>query len=251
MVNNTSTRKLIIHGCHHKTGTYVMMKILRDVCSHFKLKFQYCSQQKLRDDTDIWMENHSHIDFKKIKRPIIGTHMIRNPCGIIISAYEYHKTTSEPWANKKIPKLFNITYKDAINILNEKDGIYFEMKNSLFLESSRNTIMDIYNWNYNMPNFLEIKYEDLMKNFNETLTKMFRHYGFTSSMISTALKIAEKHNINIKDRAVLNNDNHITNKSLDLDKWKTYFNNSDMKHKFFEVYPSNIFNKIGYPNYLS
>jgi len=41
------------------------------------------------------MENHSHIDFSKIHRPIIGSHMIRNPCGIINSAYEYHKITDE------------------------------------------------------------------------------------------------------------------------------------------------------------
>ncbi len=243
-------KKLIIHCCHHKTGTYVMMKILRDVCHHFRLKFQYCSQKKLKNDTDIWMENHSKIDFSKINRPIIGSHMIRNPCGIIVSAYEYHKITDEPWANEKIKKLNNITYKDALNFLKEKDGIYFEMKNQLFQESSKNTIMDIYNWNYNMPNFLETKYEDLMSDFNETLTRIFKHYGFTSTMITTALKIAAVHNIHNKDQKYLENDIHITNKSFDLDKWKTYFSDFELKSKFWGIYPRNIFSKIGYPNYL-
>ena len=244
------TKKLIIHCCHHKTGTHVMMKILSDVCKHFNLKFQYCPQNKLRWDTDIWMENHSHIDFSKIKRQIIGTHMIRNPCGIIVSAYEYHKTTDEPWANKKIERLGNISYKNALNILKEKDGIYFEMKNQLFLESSKNTIMDIYNWNYKSPNFLETKYEDLISDFNGTLTRIFKHYGFTSTMISTALKIAASHDIHNKDQKDLQNNNHITNKSFDLDKWKTYFSDSELKHKFWGIYPSNIFTKIGYPNLL-
>ena len=241
-------KKLIIHCCHHKTGTHVMMKILRDVCHYLKLKFQYCPQNKLRNDTDIWMENHSDINFSKIHRPIIGTHMIRNPCGIIISAYEYHKTTDEPWANNKNQKLGNISYKNAINILKEKDGIYFEMKNQLYKESSRNTIMDIYNWNYKMPNFLETKYEDIMTDFNGTLTRIFTHYGFTTSMIKSALKIAANHNINNKDQKYLKSNSHITNKSLDLDKWKTYFNDSELKNKFWETYPSNIFTKIGYPN---
>jgi hypothetical protein len=241
-------KKLIIHCCHHKTGTHVMMKILHDVCHHFNLKFQYCPQNKLRFDTDIWMENHSHIDFSKIHRPIIGTHMIRNPCDIIVSAYEYHKITNEKWANEKNKKLGNISYKDTINKLKEKDGIYFEMKNQLFRESSKNTIMDIYNWNYQRPNFLEIKYEDLMSDFNGTLTSIFKHYGFTSTMISTALKISEKHNINNKNQAFLNNNSHITNKSLDLDKWKKYFSDSEIKNKFWGTYPSNIFTKIGYPN---
>ena len=241
-------KKLIIHCCHHKTGTYVMMKILRDVCHHFKLKFQYCSQNKLRNDTDIWMENHSHIDFSKIHRPVIGTHMIRNPCGIIISAYEYHKTTDESWANEKNQKLGDITYKYAVNLLKEKDGIYFEMKNQLYQESSWNTIMDIYNWNYKSPYFLEIKYEDLMLDFNGTLTRMFKYYGFTSTMIATILKIAANHNIQNMDQKYLESDSHITNKSLDLDKWKTYFNDSELKNKFWGIYPSNIFIKIGYPN---
>ena len=243
-------KKLIIHCCHHKTGTYVMMKILRDVCQHFRLKFQYCSQNKLKNDTDIWMENHSKIDFSKINRQIIGSHMIRNPCGIIISAYEYHKITDEAWANQKIKKLNNITYKDALNLIQEKDGIYFEIKNQLFQESSRNTIMDIYNWNYNMLNFLETKYEDLMLDFNGTLTRIFTHYGFTSTMITTALKIAEIHNIQNMNQKYLESDNHITNKSMDLDKWKNYFNDSELKNKFWGIYPSNIFTKIGYPNLI-
>ena len=134
--------------------------------------------------------------------------------------------------------------------MNQKDGVYFEMKNQLFRESSKNTIMDIYNWNYTMPNFLETKYEDLMLDFNGTLTCIFKHYGFTSTMITTALKIAAIHNIHNKDQTYVQKNNHITNKSLDLDIWKTYFNDSELKHKFWGIYPSNIFTKIGYPNYL-
>jgi hypothetical protein len=244
------SKKIIIHCCHHKTGTYVMMKILHDICKHFNLKFQYCSQNKLRWDTDVWMQNHSKIDFSKIRRPIIGTHMIRNPCAIIISAYEYHKITDEPWANNKMKILGNISYKSALNFLKEKDGIYFEMKNQLFKESSKNTIMNIYKWNYKMPNFLETKYEDLMTDFNGTLRRIFTHYGFTPNMIEISLKIAANHNIHNKDQKYLQNDNHITNKNFDLDKWKTFFSDSELKNKFWSIYPSNIFNKIGYSNDL-
>ena len=249
MENNVSTNKLVIHCCHHKTGTMVMTKILHDVCKHFNLKLQSCSQKNLRTNTDVWIQHHSRIDFSIINRPIIGTHMIRNPYSIIISAYEYHKITTEKWANQKIKNLNNITYKEALNRFNKKDGIYFEMANKFFLESSRNTINDIYNWNYNMPNFLETKYEDLMTNFNETLTNMFKHYEFTVSMIDTALKIAEKHNINLKNPTLLKNSKHITNISIDLNIWKTYFT-PELKRTFLKIYPRNIFSKIGYYNDL-
>jgi hypothetical protein len=240
-------KKLIIHCCHHKTGTVVIEKILRNVCNHFGLKYQYCPQSKLETDTDVWMEHHSHINFAAINRPIIGTHMIRNPCAIIVSAYEYHKTTKEGWANRKIKKLEKMTYKEILNSINEKDGIIFEMKNTLFLESSKNTIMDMYNWDYEMPNFLEFKYEDLMTNYNGTLSNMFKHYGFTKEMIHTALIIAAEYNIRKKDEKDLQKNGHITNKSIDLDKWKTYFNNPELIQKFRRIYPIDIFDKIGYP----
>ena len=240
-------KKLIIHCCHHKTGTVVIEKILRNVCNHFGLKYQYCPQSKLEPDTDIWMEHHSHIDFSIINRPIIGTHMIRNPCAIIVSAYEYHKTTKEGWANRKIKKLDKMTYKDILNSLSEKDGLIFEMKNTLYIESSKNTIMDMYNWDYENPNFLEFKYEDLMTNYNGTLSNMFKHYGFTKDMIHTALIIAAEYNIRKKDEKDLQKNGHITNKSIDLDKWKTYFNNPELIQKFRRIYPVDIFDKIGYP----
>jgi hypothetical protein len=240
-------KKLIIHCCHHKTGTVVIEKILRNVCNHFGLKYQYCPQSKLEEDTDVWMEHHSHIDFSLINRPIVGTHMIRNPCAIIVSAYEYHKTTKEGWANRKIKKLEKMTYKEILNSISEKDGIIFEMKNTLYLESSKNTIMDIYNWDYELPNFLEFKYEDLMSNYNGTLANMFKHYGFTKKMIHTSLIIAAEYNIRKKDEKDLQKNGHITNKSIDLDKWKTYFNNPELIQKFRRIYPIDIFDKIGYP----
>ena len=242
-----STKKLIIHCCHHKTGTVVIEKILRNVCSHFGLKYQYCPQSKLEDDTDVWMEHHSHIDFTTIRRPIIGTHMIRNPCAIIVSAYEYHKTTKEGWANRKIKSLNKMTYKEILNSLSEKDGLIFEMKNTLYLESSKNTIMDMYNWDYESPNFMEYKYEDLMTNYNGTLANMFKHYGFTKEMIHTSLIIAAEYNIRKKDDKDLQKNGHITNKSIDLDKWKIYFNNIELIQKFRRIYPTDIFDKIGYP----
>lgn len=240
-------KKLIIHCCHHKTGTVVIEKVLRNVCNYFGLKYQYCPQSKLEDDTDVWLEHHSHIDFRKINRPIVGTHMIRNPCSIIISAYEYHKTTKEDWANRKIKKMDNMTYRQILNNLDEKNGIIFETKNDFYVESSKNTIMDIYNWDYEMPNFMEFKYEDLMSNYNGTLSNMFKHYGFTKDMIKESLKIADQYNIRKKDEKDLQKNGHITNKSIDLDKWKIYFSDKELIKIFKNNFPADIFNKIGYP----
>jgi hypothetical protein len=172
--------------------------------------------------------------------------MIRNPCAIIISAFEYHKKTIEPWANKKIPSYENKSYRSILNSLSKENGIIFEMKNKLYVESSRNTIMDIYYWDYFMPNFLELKYEDLMIDFNGVLKNMFKHYGFTREMIVIALEIAKPHNLRNKTENDLKKNGHITNKDIDLYKWKEYFLSDVIISKFLKTYPDNLFDKIGY-----
>jgi archaellin len=98
-----------------------------------------------------------------------------------------------------------------------------------------------------MPNFLEFKYEDLMTNYNGTLSNMFKHYGFTKEMIKKSLEIASEFNIRKKDDNDLLKNGHITNKSIDLDKWKTYFKDPELIQKFRKIYPEDIFEKIGYP----
>jgi len=239
-------KPLIVHCCHHKTGTVVMDKIFRAISSQFGLKYQYCPQSNLESDTDIWLDDHSHIDFSRIDRPIKGTHMIRNPCAIIVSAYEYHKQTNEPWANRKLKAMKNVSYKDVLNSLDFEKGMEFEMKNAYYVESSKNTIADIYNWDYRLPNFLELKYEDLMTNYNGTIANMFKHYGFSRNMIDAGVEIAAKFNLRNRPPSDLENNLHITNKNLDLDKWKEYFSNKFISEVFIKNYPDDLFEKIGY-----
>lgn len=242
----SNMKPLIIHCCHHKTGTVVIEKILRTIADHYGLKYQYCGQSKLKPDTDIWMQHHSKVDLSMIDRPVIGTHMIRNPCSIIVSAYEYHKHTKEGWANRKIRSLDGMTYKQILNNLNLEEGIIFEMKNTLYVESSKNTIMDIYNWDYNMPNFLELRYEDFMVNFNGVISNMLKHYGFSADMIENSLKMVSRYNLRNKKEEELARNGHITNKNIDLDKWKDYFRNEELLKRFWKLYPENLFDKIGY-----
>lgn len=239
-------KPIIIHCCHHKTGTVVMDKILRAVSNHFNIKYQYCPQRNLEDDTDIWLDDHSHADFSKINRPIVGSHMIRNPCSVIVSAYEYHKQTNEPWASKRIKTMDGMTYKEVLNSVGPVEGLLFEMKNDLYVESSKNTIMDMYNWDYRKPNFLEVRFEDLMNNFDGTLGNMFKHYGFSKEMINKGIELARKFNLRNKSVDDLRENKHVTNKNLDLDKWKDYFRDEDIIKKFWKIYPIDVFNKLGY-----
>ena len=244
--SDSKKKRLIIHCCHHKTGTIVMHKIFKDVCNELGLKYQYCAQKKLKDDTDLWFENHSKIDFSRINRPIIGSHMIRNPCAIILSAYEYHKKTVEPWAQKKLQSLGGYSYKEVLNRISLEEGLKFEIRNKLFMESSRNTINDIYEWDYNKENFIELKYENLITDFNTTIRNIFKHYGFSGAKLKKIITIANKHNLRNISEKELKKNNHVTNKNLDIYKWTKYFNNEDVINSFYKCYPNDIFDVLGY-----
>lgn len=244
-INN---KKLIIHCCHHKCGSHALLHILRDISVNFGLKFQYCDQNHLEPDTDIWMENHSHIDFSKITRPIVGTHMVRHPISVIYSAHKYHQKTLEPWANKKVKDLDDKSYREIMSELNEEDGLVFETKNEIFLESSRRTLRDMYIWDYYRPNFLEVRFEDMMSNFDDVLRNMFKFYGWSKKEIIKGLEIAQKHNLENQNNTNINSNDHITNKTLDWEKWREGYNSKRLLQTFKKNYPEDIFNTLGYGN---
>lgn len=239
-------KPLIVHCCHHKTGSVVLRKIINRIGKELDYNVQVCIQSQLKNKTDIWMENHSHINLKNINRPIIGTHMIRNPCAILASAYDYHKINKEPWAFKKIKEFNDLNYREILNNLDFEDGFIFEMKNELFLESSKNTIMDMYNWNYTKTNFLEVKYENLMEDFNGTLTNMLKHYGLHEKKIKKMIKICQEYNLRKNNENSIQKNIHVTNKTIDLNKWKKYFKTRKIYNSFLKIYPHDIFEKLGY-----
>lgn len=241
-------KKLIAHMCHHKCGTHAIYHVLRDVCREFGWNFQYCPQHKLREDTDVWVENHSHIDFSKLThKEIIGSHMVRHPASLIYSASKYHKKTNEPWCRKPIANLGNMSYQGIMNGLDEEKGMLFEMKNEEFLESSRRTIRDMYAWDYDKPNFLEVRFEDLMSNFDEVLRNLFKFYGFTRGQIIKGLEIAQQHKLENIDKNELNREVHITNKNLNFEEWRNiFYNNNRLLKGFKKSYPREVFKKLGY-----
>jgi hypothetical protein len=53
-------------------------------------------------------------------------------------------------------------------------------------------------WDYDRPNFLELKYEDLIENEEAEFERLFAHYGFTDRAITSALQIAQRHSFKAK-----------------------------------------------------
>lgn len=230
-------KKQIIVCTHHKTGSALFVGILTNIAKEFNLKLQICEQDKLDNDTDIWIQWHSYVDFTKINVPYIGVHSIRDPRDVIISGYFYHMRCSEEWVLKPRKDLGNKSYQEYLQGLAFKEGVLFEMNNS-----AKRTINNIMNWDYGNPNIIEIRMEEIICDFEKTFENVFRFFGYSNNDLCRCMNIANNYNINLfsEDKIKLNNHIH----SRGVNKWKIYFN-VDFKREFINLF-GDVLIQLGY-----
>ena len=48
-------------------------------------------------------------------------------------------------------------------------------------------------WNYDRPDCLELRYEDVIRDERGTFIALFRHYGFTEEAVANAVRIAGRY----------------------------------------------------------
>jgi len=214
---------------------------------------------------DVVMFSNSTIEFEKITRPYAGTHMIRDPRDVIVSGYLYHVHCKERWCvnipdESDIPIRFpqiphsqykrpvewkleyikslnGSSYQENINRLDQQDGIIFEMNNY-----GRWTIESMLGWNYNNPCFLEIKFEEVMRDFTGSFERIFMHYGLPDSVVRELQEIIADEDINSLSDEQIKDHNHIH--SRQTSKWQEYFSH---RHKvLFKDMFGDALIKLGY-----
>ncbi|NJL82057.1 MAG: sulfotransferase domain-containing protein [Chloroflexaceae bacterium] len=236
---NPRKQKLIIHCSHHKAGTVWFSNVLKEVANQFGLQFQYCRQEKLYLTTEIFLEDHSCLDFEKLP-PHRGSHIIRDPRDMIISGYFYHLWTHEKWANIPRQKYGDRSYKDYLNSLDLEAGILAEIKRAI-----NGGIKEMSIWDYTDPNFINIKYEDLVKNEREIFSSIFRHYGFHERAIAQSLEIVDYYSFkNVKKREAKENFKKSHLRSGRSGEWRELF--TDAHKAYFKEHCGDILLKLGY-----
>lgn len=192
----------IIHGSHHKVGTSWMQSVLRMVADEYGLVYQGGGSSELRPETDIFLQSHSAFDLSALPR-FKGSHMIRDPRDVIVSGYHYHLWTKESWANipmSEFPERArrrwhhvpfdeagSRTYKEFLNSLDKERGLAIEI-----CRAATTLMPEITNWNYEQPEFFEMRYEQLMEDEASVFARLFRHYEFHEEAVSRCVELADR-----------------------------------------------------------
>lgn len=159
-----SKNHLLAYFGHHKAATTWINAIIVDICNNLGWKTSYVSNANMFNHNlkeFATLENvdflcYTNADFFHVSalENFKGFHVIRDPRDLITSAYFSH-LYSHP-ITKHWPELKE--HRRQLKELPKDEGIILEMK------FSKRFLEEMYNWNYNMPNILEIKMEYLVSN---------------------------------------------------------------------------------------
>jgi hypothetical protein len=111
--------------------------------------------------------NNVTIDFEKLPTKYIGSHFIRDPRDLLVSGYRYHKWCKEAWA---IDSTNGKSYQQKLNELDETSGYLLE------LDRMRHIFKAMGEWDFENPNILELKYEDIFNNEINKFNELFEFY---------------------------------------------------------------------------
>ena len=161
---------------HHKCATKYILSIVRRVCRECGLKFANGSSmqafhgdlEKFASDYQLDFLSYTNAQWKHV--PSLGNfrgfHVVRDPRDILVSAYfsHLHSHATQGW-----PEL--AVHRARLQQLNKFDGLMLE------LEFCGQIFQSILDWNYEHPDILEIRFEQLIANPRETFLAVFEHLG--------------------------------------------------------------------------
>lgn len=251
---------------YHKCGTKLLGKVFLQLCLKYGWTFKSIAGTTDEiPNVDVVFFLHSQVDYSKLPESYIGIHMVRDPRDIIVSGYLYHKRTVEEWCTNKnfqtseaikypqvpnsqmyrseawktdyLKSLNGKSYQEKINSFDEEDGILFEMNHY-----GQWTIEDMLKWDFEKGNCLEIKFEDVMSNYDAEMMKVFTHCNLSEEQLKVAKGFADKEDMNKMSKKDIEKNPHIS--SVKTKKWERYFTEKHLQ--FFDENFSEVLKKYNY-----
>jgi len=255
--------------CYHKSGTILLKNVFEELCNIYDWAFlvRMGRQQEIPSGVDFTLFGHSPVEIQLQTHDFHGVHVIRDPRDIIVSGYLYHLRTteawciqnnfdltppidypnvpfsqrhrSEEWKKEYIHSLGGLSYQEKLKSLSTEDGIAFEM-----LHYGRWTIESMMKWDYSASNMLEVRFEEIMGEYDFTFRRMFRFLRLTEEQENVGMKIAQRHDISRKTEKEIYHLDHVFSRKTS--RWRHHFSPAH-KELFIELF-GNCLVKLGYEN---
>lgn len=229
-------RPLVVHCSHHKVGTVWFKRVLEAVADNYGLKFEAQGHHSPSENTEVlFFDNAFRFKREYVEdRNFRGSHIIRDPRDLVVSAYHYHLRTTEAWALKPSEELGGKSYREYLGSLNAHDGLLAEIT-----RRARSGLASMSTWDYNQPEFLELRYEDVLRDEASAFENLFRHYGFRSSECLASVGIARGFSLDAVRRL---QDEHV--RSGQPGEWRTAFEPSHTAR--FKELTGDLVVRLGY-----
>jgi len=160
---------------HHKCATGWTDAILMEICYHMGIRFRivhspndfrsYSSFPSFVEEEKVDFLAYTNADRRLASSlPLYrGFHMVRDPRDVLVSAYFSHRFShpTDRW-----PALER--HRTRLQEVSKEEGLLLEM------EFSRWVFEQMYSWDYNRENVLELRMEDVTARPVEHLTKIAR-----------------------------------------------------------------------------
>jgi hypothetical protein len=214
---------------------------------------------------DLILFPHSLVDLSEVEVPFVGVHVVRDPRDVIVSGYLYHRRCEEAWCvnrdlNATEPILFprvpwsqehrserwkreylrsldGKSYQQNLLGRNQTDGLLFEMEHC-----GRWTIESMMDWDYGHPSVLEIRFEDIMSNYDGTFRSVFQYIGLSGTRLEQAIGIAASEDLNRMTPREIQSNPHISSRRTS--KWQLYF--EDVHRRRFDQLFGDALVRLGY-----
>ncbi len=182
-------RSVLVHCGHHKSGTVWFRQVILEVTRAYGLRFRAGTRATVSPEADVVFFD----DAGKYRRdalgdrPFRGSHLVRDPRDLVVSGYEYHLVTTEEWATAPQGHFGGVSYQDYLRSMSEADGLMAEIT---WLTTPVTQAMAA--WDYTQPEFLELRYEDVLQDEAGAFERLFRWYGFDDRAVAAGVAAAER-----------------------------------------------------------
>jgi hypothetical protein len=247
-------KPLMAYFGHHKSGTTWIGKIINSICLKTKIKYANFHSPKIfsrdlkktieQEEINFFSYTNADVNYIQYLENFKGFHVVRDPRDIIVSAYFSHlySHSTQGW-----PEL--VEQRKRLQKASKNEGllITIDFLKHLKVEGiSLNLFDSMHNWNYSMPNIMEIKFEDLIYNPGQKFWEIFHFLEISDNFKAEILEAVQKNDFSTLSGGRKPGQEDLKNHYRNgvPGNWKNHFEKEHID--FFKTNYNELILKLGY-----